>query len=366
MKRIGLVSKIQESLSGLGGDSQRKTEFYTPIPLPPEEKPALSIKEWFSRLLQGQSSRHWTHNLLFGALGVIAAVIIILLVGYAIEQISREPSSQAHASETSEIKPNLANSSTEVENQQGNRQPIEQSKSQPVDGGQPAKVPIQPTNVPENELIVETSPTVQSLHTPTPIPRTDDAFVIENVPSTKQDRSLNCEFVSAADLARYYGVTISWQAIFLAVGFDPNGNPHVGFVGKSVDDTPRQLYPNGYGVYAEPIAKGMTKLGIEAKSFHTMGIEWLKKEIRAKRPVIVWAPFDMEEVEPAGWYTADGKTWIKAIRGEHTFTVFGYNDDGVYVNDPWYGRERFFTWNAFNRAWSYLDQMAVSIQPETQ
>lgn len=313
------------------------------------------------------SGRQVAQNIALGALGLVAAILIILLIGYGAEQLFGKPSSQALASDSQETIPEK-NPSEEQSRPEENQNDPQQSVEEPETSDLPdTGIAAAPTIDPELEMATSTIPTIQPFAaTPTPIPRTHNAFVIEAVPLTKQDRSLNCEFISASDLAGYYGHPLSWQSIFLAVGFDPNGNPHVGFVGKSVDDAPRQLYPNGYGVYAEPIARGMTELGVEAKSYYNMGIEWLKLEILAKRPVIVWAPFDMEAAEPAGWKTADGKTWIKAIRGEHTFTVIGYNDTGVYVHDPWYGSERFFTWPVFEQAWSYLDQMAVSVQPETQ
>ncbi len=202
--------------------------------------------------------------------------------------------------------------------------------------------------------------TLEDLKTPTPIARTAGVHQIIGVPFSKQERNLNCEFTSAADLAQFYGLNLSWQTVFLAVGHDPNGNPNVGFVGTSFDDPPRQLYPRGYGVYAQPVAAGLQRLGLHVRAFNGQGAAWLRRQIQADHPVIVWAPFDMEPVELTGWYTDDGRTWVNAVRGEHTFTVFGYDEQGVYVHDPWYGQARHFAWPVFEKAWGYLGQMAVS------
>ncbi|MBN1315426.1 MAG: C39 family peptidase [Anaerolineales bacterium] len=318
-----------------------------------------------SRTLAG---KQMAQNIMMGALGVITAIIIILLIGYAGEQLVGDSSSQVHASDNVMQSPaDVRNPDIELPNLQKSLETTKPADQKPASNeDSQGNLVVLPTNVLNNESNKDIIPDVQTISTPTPIPRTPDSFIIEGVQSTQQERTLNCEFTSASDLASYYGYSFTWQSIFLAVGFDPNGNPHVGFVGKSVDDAPRQLYPNGYGVYAEPIARGLNSLGLDAQAFHNKGIEWLKQEIKSERPVIIWAPFDMEAVEPTGWYTADSKTWVKAIRGEHTFTIIGYNDDGVYVNDPWYGHERFFTWPVFERAWNYLDQMAVSVQPDTQ
>ena len=188
-------------------------------------------------------------------------------------------------------------------------------------------------------------------------------YMIVDVPAGKQERNLNCEFQSAADLARFYGQPISWEDVFLSVGHDPNGDPNVGFVGSSFEDSPGSLYPDGYGVYAEPLAEGLRKLGLNARAFSHRDLEWLMIEISSGRPVIVWATYEMAPREVEGWHTRDGHTWVKAVRNEHTYTVVGYDSCGVYVNDPFDGQQYHYPWDAFLNSWGYLDQMAVSVQP---
>jgi len=188
-------------------------------------------------------------------------------------------------------------------------------------------------------------------------------YMIEGVPAGKQERNLNCEFQSAADLARFYGQPISWEEIFLRVGHDPNGDPNAGFVGDSFEDPPGSLYPNGYGVYAQPLAEGLRELGLNAQAFIHRDADWLKREISSGRPVIVWATYGMAPGQMEGWHTRDGKAWIKAVRNEHTYMVVGYDGEGVYVNDPFDGQQYHYGWEAFLTSWGYLDHMAVSIQP---
>lgn len=188
-------------------------------------------------------------------------------------------------------------------------------------------------------------------------------YMIVGVPAGRQERNLNCEFQSAADLVGFYGQPLSWQDVYLKVGHDPNGNPNVGFVGSSFEDLPGSLYPDGYGVYAEPLAEGLRGLGLNARAFSYRDREWLMSEISSGRPVIVWATHGLAPRELEGWHTKDGLTWIKAVRNEHTYTVVGYDGDGVYVNDPFDGQQYHYRWAAFLSSWGYLDQMAVSIQP---
>jgi uncharacterized protein YvpB len=183
------------------------------------------------------------------------------------------------------------------------------------------------------------------------------------VPAGKQARRLNCEFQSASDLAGFYGLEIGWEALFLKVGYDPNGDPNKGFVGLSMDGLPGGAFPEGYGVYAEPIAKGLTELGLPTRGFFNLDAAWLRREIDAGRPVIVWATYDMRLNPVEGWYTRDGKTWVTAVREEHTYTVVGYDATGVYVNDPFDGQRKQYDWEAFLRSWALLGNMAVTTRP---
>ena len=83
-----------------------------------------------------------------------------------------------------------------------------------------------------------------------------------DVPRNRQDRNLNCELRSATDLALFYGWDFTWEEFFETVGIDPAGDPNVGFVGRSMNDPVGGIYPAGYGVYAEPVAKGLRRLGV--------------------------------------------------------------------------------------------------------
>lgn len=71
------------------------------------------------------------------------------------------------------------------------------------------------------------------------------ASVLLDLPRSRQDRNLNCEMVSATDLAAFYGWEFTWRQLFEFVGVDPAGDPHVGFVGRSMNDPVGGLYPAG-------------------------------------------------------------------------------------------------------------------------
>jgi len=187
--------------------------------------------------------------------------------------------------------------------------------------------------------------------------------LLQEVPIGKQTRSLNCEFQTASDLAWYYGRPFTWEEIYRYVGHDAGGNPHKGFVGRSFDDEPGQLYPFGYGVYAEPIAGAFAQLGLRAAvSYHTAS-EWLKAQLAAGRPVMVWATSGMIIRPVATWTAADGVT-VKGVPGEHTYLAVGYDATGVWLIDPWDGQRHHFEWPAFLASWDLLDRMALVVTGE--
>lgn len=187
-----------------------------------------------------------------------------------------------------------------------------------------------------------------------------EAFKLDKVPVGKQTRPLNCEFQTASDMLWYYGYPYSWDEIYALVGPDLNGNPHEGFVGNSLDDPPGGIYPDGYGVYAEPIARSIESIGLKAEVHYGESAEWLKQQIAAGNPVMVWATANMIVRPPEYWKTKDGQM-IQGVRGEHTYLVFGYDREGVWVADPWDGKRHHYPWMAFLASWDILQRMSLIV-----
>ncbi len=228
----------------------------------------------------------------------------------------------------------------------------------------PTTHPITPTLWPiQTGVVIDLLPTPSptSVATATPTSAPPDQVLLEKVPIGKQTRPLNCEFQSASDLLWYYGLPYAWDEIFALVGYDAGGNPHRGFVGYSFDDPPGQLYPNGYGVYAEPLARGLAKIGVHAEVHYNESADWLKAQLQQGHPVMIWATANMMPRQPEYWTAADGQR-IKAVRGEHTYLVIGYDPRGVWVADPWDGRRHHYPWQTFLESWSILDRMALVIR----
>lgn len=184
--------------------------------------------------------------------------------------------------------------------------------------------------------------------------------IILEVPRHPQERNLNCELRSATDLAAFYEWNFTWETLFSVVGHDPGGNPNLGFVGRSMNDPVGGIYPAGYGVHADPVARGLRRLGIPATAHHGVDSDWLRGQIDDGRPAIIWATYGMLPQEIVHWTTNNGEI-VAGVHFEHTFTVVGYDHAGVWVNDPWDASQRHYSWPDVERSWSLLGNMALTI-----
>jgi uncharacterized protein YvpB len=122
---------------------------------------------------------------------------------------------------------------------------------------------------------------------------------------------------------------------------------------------PGSLPPYGYGVYAEPVAAAMRDFGLDARTVYTLGLDGVKSELLAGRPVLVWATYGMEPNEPIEWTSADGRV-STVVPDMHTFLVVGFDDEGVFVLDAFDATVQYYTFETFLLAWNLFDQMAVT------
>jgi uncharacterized protein YvpB len=188
-------------------------------------------------------------------------------------------------------------------------------------------------------------------------PDTPESAYIPGVIGYPQERPLSCESRSAVDLAAFWGVGIGEETFFNTV--PRSDNPYEGFVGD-VDDPPGSLPPGGYGVYANPVADTLRRYGLDARAFRWLGLERLKTEVAAGRPVLIWATYDMLRPEIGAWTSADGSTSI-IIQWEHTFILTGYDAQGVYLIDAYDGETQYYLTSQFVPAWMQLNEMAVVV-----
>ena len=177
----------------------------------------------------------------------------------------------------------------------------------------------------------------------------------------QQSRNLSCESRSAVDVLRFHGIDVSEEAFFASL--PRHSNPEHGFVGD-VDDPPGQLPPAGYGVHAGPVAARMTAYGLPTDAVRGKDLTWLRSEIAAGRPVIVWATSLLDAPQAVTRTDDEGRTF-RAVRGEHTFVAFGYAPGKVHLLDPATGKERIVGRVRFDQSWRALGRMAVATRPGT-
>ncbi len=216
-----------------------------------------------------------------------------------------------------------------------------------------SETPASPPSLPPPEQLANSN-AVQS-----------STLVLLDVPRNRQDRNLNCELRSATDLALFYGWDFTWEKLFETVGIDPAGDPNVGFVGRSMNDPVGGIYPAGYGVYAEPVAKGLRRLGVAATAHSGKDLDWVRDQLDAGRPVVLWATYGMQPQGVVEWQTERGDT-VQGVRYEHTFVVVGYDETGAWVNDPWDGTQRHYPWPTIEASWALLGNMALTIDERLQ
>jgi uncharacterized protein YvpB len=181
---------------------------------------------------------------------------------------------------------------------------------------------------------------------------------IEGVVGHPQEHSLSCESCSAIDVAAFWGVTHTEDDFFHRL--PKSDNPHRGFLGN-VDVPAGSMPPQGYGVYARPIAANLRSFGLDARSHRYWTLHDLQAEIAAGRPVIVWATYDMKLPGVQDWTPSDGET-CPIVRWQHTFVAVGYDESGVYLIDAYDTETKQFSYQAFDAAWAQLERLSVTVQ----
>ncbi len=171
-----------------------------------------------------------------------------------------------------------------------------------------------------------------------------------------QRRSLSCESRSACDLLAAQGIAVD-EVDFLA-GLPRSDNPNLGFVGDP-DGPGGNLPPDAYGVHAGPVAARMREYGLKAVAEEDRSLEWLRAELDAGRPVIVWATTGCRRSERVVLTDARGGRF-HAAKWEHTYLAIGRVGPRILLLDPISGDVERIEERTFDAAWAALGRSAVS------
>jgi uncharacterized protein YvpB len=169
----------------------------------------------------------------------------------------------------------------------------------------------------------------------------------------KQGHSLSCESSAASMAAQYHGVALTEAEVLAAL--PRNDNPYLGFRGN-VDGPPGSIID--YGVYAGPVAEILNNVGLQVRTI-AGGLEGIRAALARGNPVIAWITYDCQVSTPTTEVIGDQT--VPLVPYQHAVVLTGYNQNGMWANDPWDGQEDFYSNGDLRRAMSYFDNMALEV-----
>jgi uncharacterized protein YvpB len=199
------------------------------------------------------------------------------------------------------------------------------------------------------------TPTITHSQTPTPTLTIPAKAAIEGVKGTYQRYELGCEANSAAQLATFFGLSVSQRDFQAALPL--SDNPEKGFVGQ-VEGWWGAIPPASYGVHAEPVAALLRTYGVNAEAQKHYSVQQIRQEIAAGRPVIVWVIGGVRGGKPES-YTAEDGSVVTVAAYEHTVLVTGYGPDYLTILDANQVYQR--SVKQFAESWAVLGNMAVTV-----
>lgn len=193
--------------------------------------------------------------------------------------------------------------------------------------------------------------------------------VILDAPVFKQYPELpsGCEITSLSMLLHYAGVAKTKMDLLPEMKRDTTpikrdgngnivywGNPNRGFVGDITGKS------RGFGIYHTALLDLLKKYIPDAKDLTKSSYDTLEDQIASGVPVVVWTTIDFQV--PSNWVvwdTPDGP--IQTTFMEHAVLLVGYDEENVYVNDPWTGKAKAaINKEQFIKTWEAMGRQALS------
>lgn len=192
--------------------------------------------------------------------------------------------------------------------------------------------------------------------------------MVEGVPTINQKPELptGCELTALTMLLQYYGVDVSKEQIakevtkvpvpYVSKGKLYGGDPNKGFIGDPFSK-------NGFGVYKGALIPIIEKyLPGRVEDLSGGDFSQIYKALDEGRPVMIWTTIAMLNVDEKKhyWTTLEGKK-IEWKTPEHAMVVVGYDDQYIYLNDPYIGKQRKYKKQVVINRWSDMGKQALAI-----
>lgn len=208
---------------------------------------------------------------------------------------------------------------------------------------------------------------------PAPQPVKKDSVVLD-APIYRQHPELpsGCEITSLSMLLNFAGVAKTKMDLLPDLPRDTTpmtknpdgspaywGDPNVGFVGEISGKA------RGFGIYHGALIKLLQQYLPEGVDLTESSFEDLEARLSNGIPSVVWTTIDFNV--PSSWVTWNSPTGaVKTTFMEHAVLLVGYDQENVYINDPWTGNAKYpVNKTQFIETWEAMGKQALSYEPKS-
>ncbi len=196
-------------------------------------------------------------------------------------------------------------------------------------------------------------------------PKLPDSILLDVPILNQMDQPLlynGCEVTSLAMILNFNGVDVTKNELAENITTVPlsykdgkKGNPNAGFVGD-------MAHGPGLGVYNGPVFELAQKyVGEKAVNLTNRPFSDILKEVGQGRPVWIittssFAPVSVFQT----WDTPQGK--IDITFSEHSVAITGYDENYIYINDPYGEKNKKLNRENFIKAWEQMGKQAIVVK----
>lgn len=240
--------------------------------------------------------------------------------------------------------------------------PIEKKEVSPITKEKP-KVATTTNENPKEESVPKVNPKKVTVTKTEPVLPTSIVLDVPLIRQLDKPQLYNgCEVTSLAMILNFHGVNVTKNTLAEKINRVPltysngkKGNPNVGFVGD-MEDGP------GLGVYNGPIFDlAKIYVGEKAVNLSNKPFDEVLKKVGQGLPVWVitttkFAPVSVFQK----WDTPQGM--MEITFSEHSVVITGYDQNYIYINDPYGFKNRKLNRLDFIKAWEQMGKQAIVIE----